>query len=115
MKLIFENLKDSSLNILRRAGYAFMRKDEKANEMSFVKRAGNADYPRLHIYVKALGYTGAEVNHHTCPGVVVNLHLDQKKASYAGATAHSGEYNSEESKWLEQEAENIKKEFQSGN
>ena len=101
MKLFFENLKDSPLNILRRAGYAFLRKDEKTGEMSFVKRAGNADYPRFHIYVKTLGYTGAEIN----------LHLDQKKTSYEGTRAHSGEYNSEENRWLEQEEKIIKKEF----
>lgn len=101
MKLIFENIKDSPLNILRRIGYAFLRRDEKTGELSFVKRVGNADYPRFHIYVKMLGYTGAEVN----------LHLDQKKASYEGATAHSGEYDSEENKWLRKEAEIIQKEF----
>lgn len=102
MKLIFENIKDSALNILRRVGYAFLRQDEKTKEMSFAKRVGNADYPRFHIYVKMLNYTSAEVN----------LHLDQKKASYEGATAHSGEYGADENKWLQTEAENIKKEFE---
>ncbi len=101
MKLFFENLKDSPLNILRRAGYAFLRKDEKTGEMSFVKRAGIADYPRFHIYVKTLDYTGAEIN----------LHLDQKKASYEGGIAHSGEYNGEENRWLEQEEKIIKREL----
>ncbi len=101
MKLIFENIKDSPLNLLRRAGYAFLRRDEQTGELSFIKRVGNADYPRFHIYVKMnrVGQAG------------VNLHLDQKKASYQGATAHSGEYDSEENEWLGKEAEIIKKEF----
>jgi hypothetical protein len=103
MKLIFENIKDSPLNILRRAGYAFLRRDERTGELSFVKRVGNADYPRFHIYVKMNRAGQAEVN----------LHLDQKKASYRGATAHSGEYTSEENQWLEIEAGNIKKGFSS--
>ena len=102
MKLRFENLGDSPLNLLRRAGYAFLRRDDKTGEMSFAKRAGNADYPRFHIYAKAIGYTGAQVN----------LHLDQKKASYEGTVAHSGEYGAEENKWLAQEAEIIKREFE---
>ncbi len=101
MKLAFENLKDSPLNLARRAGYAFLRKDERTGEMSFAKRVGNADFPRFHIYVKSVGYTGAEVN----------LHLDQKGALHKGATAHSGEYNHEENQWLKLEAENIKRVF----
>jgi hypothetical protein len=101
MKLIFENLNDSPLNLLRRAGYAFLRKDEKTGEFSLVKRVSNADFPRFHIYVKNVSRTGGELN----------LHLDQKRASYKGTIAHSGEYSNEENKWLAQEAELIKKEF----
>lgn len=99
MKLIFDQPSGSPLNILRRSGYSFQRKDERTGEMSFVKRAGSGDYPRFHVYAK------------TSPkgSVEINLHLDQKKVSYEGATAHSGEY--EENKWLEREAEIIKKEF----
>ena len=102
MKLIFDKPKDSPLNVLRRSGYAFLRKDDRTGELSFVKRVGNADYPRFHIYTK------------TFPNgsVQINLHLDQKKASYEGTTAHSGEYESEENKWLEYEASIIKKEIE---
>ncbi len=85
MRLTFKNLKDSPVNILRREGYVFLRRDDATNEMSFVKRVGRADYPRFHIYVK------------TNPNgeVAVNLHLDQKKPSYQGTAAHSGEYEGE--------------------
>jgi len=101
MKLIFSQLKDSPLNLLRHSGYAFLRRDNLKGEMSFIKRVGNADFPRFHIYVRQLGPASAEVS----------LHLDQKEASYRGTAAHSGEYSEEENKWLAQEAENIKKEF----
>lgn len=101
MRLIFDKPKDSALNVLRRSGYAFLRKDERTGEMSFAKRVSNGDYPRFHIYAKQ----DAKGN------VQVNLHLDQKKASYEGTTAHSGEYESSENKWLEHEVEIIKREF----
>jgi hypothetical protein len=99
MKLIIEQPSTSPLNALRRSGYSFQRKDERTGEMSFVKRAGSGDYPRFHIYA-------SQDERGT---VQINLHLDQKKASYEGATAHSGEY--EENKWLEREAEIIRREF----
>jgi len=102
MKLSFTSLKDSPLNLLRRAGYAFLRRDDRTGEMSFIKRVSSADYPRFHIYVKE---SSGEAE--------INLHLDQKKASYPGSWAHSGEYGREENKWLVLEAENIKKEFDS--
>ena len=101
MKLTFDKPKDSALNVLRRSGYAFLRKDDRTGEMSFVKRVGGGDYPRFHIYSKTLPNGSVQVN----------LHLDQKKASYEGSIAHSGEYQSEENKWLTYEAEIIKKEF----
>ena len=102
MKLIFEKTNDSPLNILRRAGYAFLPRDERTGELSFVKHVGNADFPRFHIYVKMIGPFGAEVN----------LHIDQKRTSYEGTTAHGGEYNAEGNQWLEREAEMIKREFE---
>jgi hypothetical protein len=102
MKLVFSKIKDSSLNILRRSGYSFQRRDEQTGEMSFIKRIGNADYPRFHIYTKSLNNGGAEIN----------LHIDQKKASYHGSAAHSGEYQIEDNEWLQREAEEIKKGFE---
>lgn len=101
MRFIIEKASDSPLNVLRRSGYSFQRKDERTGEMSFVKRVGSGDYPRFHIYA----------SQDEKGSVQVNLHLDQKKASYEGATAHSGEYESDENKWLLREAEIIRKEF----
>ncbi|MBU4142942.1 hypothetical protein KJ590_02990 [Patescibacteria group bacterium] len=101
MRLNFDQPSGSPLNVLRRAGYAFLRKDERTGELSFVKRVGGGDYPRFHIYAKQDARGAVEIN----------LHLDQKKASYEGTTAHSGEYESEENKWLTHEAEIIRKKF----
>ena len=101
MRLNFDQPSDSPLNALRRAGYAFLRKDERTGELSFVKRVSGGDYPRFHVYARTSAKGSVEIN----------LHLDQKKASYEGTTAHSGEYESEENKWLTHEAEIIRKEF----
>ena len=97
MKLTFNGLKDTPLNLLRRLGYAFLRRDERTGEMSFAKRMSSGDYPRFHIFAgqNAKGDT------------TLNLHLDQKKPSYQGSSSHSGEYQDEGV--LKQEAERIEK------
>ncbi len=46
---------------------------------SYVRRLGRDFYPRFHVYVNVDN---------------LNLHLDQKKASYEGSHAHAGEYDS---------------------
>lgn len=38
-------------------------------------------YPRFHAYLETRG-----------DGMQINLHLDQKQASYEGSHAHNGEY-----------------------
>jgi len=96
MRLIFKNQKDTPINLLRRSGYGFLGNDERTGEGSFVKRLAGADYPRFHVYAKKEG-----------DNLIVNLHLDQKKPSYGGQTAHSGEY--QDSEVLQKEAEYIKK------
>jgi len=88
------------LNVLRRVGYSFQKRLD--GELSFVKRVGNADYPRFHIYART-DQDG---------GVHLNLHVDQKRASYEGATAHSGEYSKDSNEQLERELEKIKNEFE---
>lgn len=83
---------------MRRASYGFLGQDEKTGELSLVRRLSGADYPRFHVYVKKEG-----------DEITVNLHLDQKKPSYEGSAAHSGEY--EDSEILQKEAERIKQVF----
>ncbi len=84
----------SSYNLLRRAGYAPFR-DPKTNETSYTRRLASNFYPRFHIYVNSENNSQLELN----------LHLDQKHASYQGQKAHSGEY---ESILVNQEAERIR-------
>jgi hypothetical protein len=49
---------------------------------SFAKRVSGQPFPRYHVYVEQRG----EI-------ISVNLHLDAKRPSYAGTSAHAGEYD----------------------
>lgn len=81
--LIKSNNETNIRNLLRRAGYHEFY-DRKTAKNSFSRRLTRDHYPRFHIYLqKKSGQT------------FLNLHLDQKKASYKGQTAHSGEYDSD--------------------
>jgi hypothetical protein len=67
--------------ILEQAGYhEFV--DPNTHKLSYIMRVSSQFYPRYHVYVKLNG-----------PKVTVDLHIDQKKASYKGQRAHSGEYD----------------------
>lgn len=68
------------LAVLRRAGYSPFR-DPVTNEDSFVIRLTPDFYPRFHLYAERAKN-----------GTSINLHLDQKKASYGNNHAHNGEY-----------------------
>ena len=83
MKLIISKsqINTTSEQFLRRAGYGYIR-DRRSGQDSFVRRLGSGFYPRLHMYV---GEQGDQI--------ILNLHLDQKQASYAGAHAHNAEYD----------------------
>lgn len=68
--------------LMRRAGYAEFI-DPRTRETSYVRRLRPGMlYPRFHAYVES-----AE------GGFRVNLHLDQKQASYRGTNKHAGEYD----------------------
>jgi len=83
-------------NMMRQAGYYLERTE--GEELVFVRplSASRSGYPRFHIYLKVSRET---------QGAIVNLHLDQKKPSYGGVAAHSGEYDGE---LISREAERIK-------
>lgn len=68
------------VELLRKAGY-YPFTDPITKEESFILRLGRDQYPRMHLYVEQEGLDWS-----------FNLHLDQKKASYAGSSRHSGEY-----------------------
>jgi hypothetical protein len=65
---------------LRTLGWAQIY-DRRGDKYSYVKRLTRDFYPRLHLYFKEYP-----------DNYVFDLHLDQKKASYEGHSAHSGEY-----------------------
>lgn len=65
------------IDVIRRAGYGQVR-DQRATEISYSRRMGSGIYPRFHVYIN---------------GDIINMHLDQKQASYEGVSAHSGEYD----------------------
>lgn len=69
-------------SILQEAGYHEFR-DPNTGKASYSLRLDRKQYPRFHVYVHraTLDYTE------------LDLHIDQKKASYEGHTAHSGEYD----------------------
>ncbi len=78
---------------MRRAGYAHIR-DRGSGSESFVRRLGSGFYPRFHIYAEEQG-----------DKIIFNLHLDQKRPSYAAAHAHNAEYEGEV---VEREIERLK-------
>ncbi len=93
MQIRLENIKSNPASFMRSCGYSLERAE--GNELSFMRRiAGGGDYPRLHAYT-----------HMEEDIFVINLHLDQKKPSYDGSSAHSGEYDSD---IVVDEAERIK-------
>ncbi len=77
--------------LIRRCGYGLVR-DPRATETSYSRRLGNNIYPRFHLYVNSED------------PLILNLHIDQKQASYEGSTAHSGDYDSE---YVKQEAQRV--------
>ena len=94
MKFVIENPTASAAQFFRRAGYIFQKRE--GDEMAFVRRLTDQPFPRLHLFVKIVGFQ-----------FHVNFHIDHKKASYEGQNMHSGEYG-EDSKLLQEEAERLK-------
>ena len=66
---------------MRRAGYSVFN-NPNSGISSYTKRLTRDYYPRFHVYI--------EIDKDKRQ--FINLHLDQKKPSYPGAHAHSGEY-----------------------
>jgi len=95
MKLILDEntLDQAPESLLRQAGYAYLI-DRNSGQESFVRPLNRGYYPRFHLYLE-------ERNGQA----VLNLHLDQKQASYAGAQAHNAEYDGE---LVEEEMRRIK-------
>ena len=75
-----KNLKKSVVEVSREIGYLIIDTNERG-EVNMVRKLAGISFPRFHIYLKQRGQD-----------FVFDLHLDQKKPSYEGSHAHSGEY-----------------------
>jgi hypothetical protein len=67
---------------MRQAGYAPQTQKAQAPELSFTRSLGGFPYPRFHVYATQQDEFGN-----------IHLHVDQKRPSYPGSHAHSGEYD----------------------
>lgn len=82
MRIIVQAITENPVSLMRKAGYAFQRKEE--DEMSFVRVLASSGYPRFHCYTKVDKIS-----------FIVNFHLDQKKHTYGETTRHHGEYEND--------------------
>lgn len=89
---------DNIYTMMRKVGYIFQKKN---SELNFIRPLDRNGYPRFHLYLEEKPETQE---------LIFNLHLDQKKPSYGGTTAHSGEY---EGGLVQKESERIKQILQS--
>ena len=76
MRFSIPNQGGLAVHWLRRLGY-----QPSPQRDSYVRRLSSAGYPRFHLYITA-------EDEKNC---YLSLHLDQKKISYQGQKAHSGE------------------------
>ena len=83
MRIRLENFNKNAQGFVRDCGYRPLSQTAEG-ELNCVRPLTGQDYPRFHCYIKE--EHGA---------LLINLHLDQKKPSYAGSSAHSGEYEGE--------------------
>lgn len=81
IRIAREQLKEHPRQFIKRCGYGEIF-DRLTKKTSYVRRLGEFHYPRFHCYL-------IEEEDH----LVVDLHLDEKKASYEGETRHSGQYD----------------------
>jgi len=93
MDFTINNINKNIVNVARLIGYLIIDTKEN-NEYNLVRKLTFNNYPRFHLYIKQRGAS-----------LLINLHLDQKKPSYKGSHAHSGEYFGPS---LDEEADRIK-------
>ncbi|MDD3437362.1 MAG: hypothetical protein PHC64_09460 [Candidatus Gastranaerophilales bacterium] len=79
MDFEIKNLQKNIVAVARELGYVII--DTSGNEYNLVRKLTGQNYPRFHAYVKQ-----------NSQNLIFSLHLDQKKPSYEGTHAHSGEY-----------------------
>lgn len=108
MKFVAKNQTDGNISqLMRKLGYHFMGKtpnqsklsagqNEKTEQLNFIRSLSQDFYPRFHLYLKENEKTKE---------ITFNLHLDQRRPRYKGATAHNADYEGE---LVEKEAKRIK-------
>lgn len=85
MDFVLKNIKKSVADVARQLGYLII--DNNGTQINMVRKLTGQNYPRFHVYLKQQGGSAyGETN------FIFSLHLDQKKPSYEGSHAHSGEY-----------------------
>ena len=92
MKFISHKPEKNVLSLVRELGYVL--KSNQEGEFNCVKTITSMSYPRFHLFIEEKDND-----------FLFKLHLDQKKPSYSGNSAHSGEY---EGGIIEKEAQRIK-------
>lgn len=92
MKFKFPYKGYNSRELVRRCNYGEWY-DREYDKISYTRKLGGGNYPRFHVYLTDFD------NYFE-----VDLHLDQKQASYGVGHAHSGEYEGET---VEEEARRI--------
>ncbi len=84
--MLFEiqnNSRENITSLVRLLGYKPIGYSDRG-ELNCVRPLMGQPYPRFHLYIAE---SPARVR--------FSLHLDQKRPSYEGATAHSGDYESD--------------------
>ncbi len=71
------------LMIMRRLGYTAYTNRQGVE--SFVRRVHRSGFPRYHLYI----------NNENDNEMICSVHIDQRAPSYAGTSAHGGDYDSE--------------------
>lgn len=103
MRFVIKKLSITPQYFLRKCGYIEIQNPHKDFEISYAKGLDPGRfYPRFHVYI--------EPNDN---GTGISLHLDAKKPSYEGSSAHSGEYDSPLVKKEVGRIQNLTKDFPS--
>lgn len=78
-------LQKNPAHILTEAGYHHFI-DPNTQKDSYTRRLARDHFPRFHIYINRYDDSGGEID----------IHLDQKHASYEGQNMHGGEYDGQQ-------------------
>ncbi len=82
MRFTVPKLSVSPQYFLRKCSYIEIHNPHKNDEISYARSLDPGRfYPRFHVYLEPVS-----------AGTTISMHLDMKKPSYEGSSAHSGEY-----------------------